>query len=333
MTPSPQLLQNKPLMEQPKTIDGTKRSQAIVETKSCTVRLEILSEANIVKHVHVHRETEPHKKTPPTVETVETSQATHFTRSCAKPKPDRITRHPRTANQHIDYSNLETAEEDSQSPTSKCQWFGRPQREPSNSWIKSDSFTTKQPVVRPLHRSSRLTSSLAASEPISAAATSPTKPVPKLPTPSTSKDGASQGTFKTQSYGLKKSKKVRKFGCQMCDVVCASTKELIKHHQCKHNILYCDVCSKAFNNPSSLVGHQYSDKELRFKCDDCDQHFAFESNLQTHRISHRTLLSHCCVYPNCNKKFKNKGDLTRHAKEHDGIMHKCPDCSYKNPDV
>ena len=77
----------------------------------------------------------------------------------------------------------------------------------------------------------------------------------------------------------------------------------------------------------------YSHKELKFKCDDCDQRFAFESNLQRHRISHRTLLTHCCVYLNCNKKFKNKGDLTCHAKEHDGIMHKCADCSYENPDV
>ena len=187
--------------------------------------------------------------------------------------------------------------------------------------------------MRHLRRSSRLTTSPDTSKPHSVAATTPAKPVPKLPTPSTSTDGASKGTFTTQSYGLKKSKKTRTFGCWMCDVVCASMKELIQHDQQKHNILYCDVCSKAFNNPSLLARHQYSHKELKFKCDDCDQHFPFESNLQTHWISHRTLLTHYCVYPNCNKKFKNKGDLTHHTKEHDGIMHKCPDCSYENPDV
>ena len=48
--------------------------------------------------------------TPPSVETVEMSKATYFTRSHAKPKPDRTTRHPRIANQHIYYSNLETTE-------------------------------------------------------------------------------------------------------------------------------------------------------------------------------------------------------------------------------
>ena len=119
----------------------------------------------------------------------------------------------------------------------------------------------------------------------------------------------------------------------MCDTVCGSTKELTQHHQQKHNILYCDVCSKAFNNPSSLVRHQYTHKELKFKCEDCDQQFAFESNQQTHWISHRTIPTQCCVYPKCNIKFKNKGDLTCHTKEHNGVMHKCPDCSYENPDV
>ena len=143
----------------------------------------------------------------------------------------------------------------------------------------------------------------------------------------------SKGTFTTQSYNLKKSKKPRKIGCKMCDAVCNSNKELTLHHQQKHNILYCEECSKAFNNPSSLAKHQYSHKEPRFKCADCDQEFAFESNLKTHRISHRMLATHCCVHPNCKKRFKNKGDLTRHVKEHDGVLHECPDCPYKNPDI
>ena len=99
------------------------------------------------------------------------------------------------------------------------------------------------------------------------------------------------------------------------------------------NTISCIVMYAQKHSIIHSIRHQYSHKELKFKCDDCDQHFAFESNLQTHRISHRTLPTHCCMYPNCNKKFKNKGYLTHHAKEHDGIMHKCPDCSYENPDV
>ena len=130
------------------------------------------------------------------------------------------------------------------------------------------------------------------------------------------KKSAPRGRFETQSFQLKRVKRARKFGCKMCTAVCASTKELIQHHQQKHNILYCDVCTKAFNNPSSLARHKYSHKELKFKCPDCDQMFSFESNLQTHRVSHQTIPSHCCVYPKCERKFKNKGDLT-----------------YENPDI
>ena len=143
----------------------------------------------------------------------------------------------------------------------------------------------------------------------------------------------SKGTFTTQSFHLKKSKKTRKIGCKLCDPVYNSNKELTQHHQLKHNILYCDKCSKAFNNPSSLAKHQYSHRELRFKCMDCDEEFAFKSNLKAHCISHRTLATHCCAYPHCKKRFKNKGDLTRYVKEHDGVVHECPDCPYKNVDI
>ena len=146
-------------------------------------------------------------------------------------------------------------------------------------------------------------------------------------------ENTSKGTFTTQSFHLKKSKKPRKIGCELCDTVCNSNKELTQHHQLKHNILYCDECSKAFNKPSSLAKHQYSHRELRFRCADCDEEFAFESKLKAHCISHRTLATHCCAYPNCKKCFKNKGDLTRHVKEHDGVVHECPDCPYKNLDI
>ena len=119
----------------------------------------------------------------------------------------------------------------------------------------------------------------------------------------------------------------------MCYSICNSIKEQMKHHQQTQNILYCETCSKAFNNPALLARHQYLHKDLKFKCDDCEQQFTFESNPQAHQISHRTLTSYCCVHPKCEKKFKKKGDLACHAKEYDGVLHECPDCSYENPDV
>ena len=55
--------------------------------RMCTVQLEILTEADIVKHAHVHRELKP-KTVPPTKpgEAVETVETVHFTRSRTKTK-------------------------------------------------------------------------------------------------------------------------------------------------------------------------------------------------------------------------------------------------------
>ena len=64
-----------------------------------------------------------------------------------------------------------------------------------------------------------------------------------------------------------------------------------------------------------------------------DQSFPFENSLKSHRVSHHTLASFFCLHANCTKKFKNKGDLTRHVKEHDGVLHECPNCDYKNVDI
>ena len=304
--------------------------QTLIGTHACTVRLEILTESDIIKHVHVHRKTEK------SVETVEMVKGTHYMRSSIKTKTHRTSHHLRSTTKDIDYSNLGTDDIETLSPTPKRQRYSRPKREPSSSRIKSETFKTKQPSSKPLRQSPRTSVSPVSPRPSEKATASPSKhpkPLVKTTTSISSKKGVQKGTFETQSYGLKQSKRARKFGCRMCTVVCASTKELIQHHQQKHNILYCDVCSKAFNNPSSLARHQYSHKELKFKCVDCDQLFAFKSNLKTHRVSHRTIPSHCCVFPNCKRKFKNKGDLTHHAKEHEGIVHKCPDCKYENPDV
>ena len=73
--------------------------------KRCTVHLEILTEADIVKHVHVYKElkseTVPPTKPDEAVETVGNVETVHITQSCTKTKLPRTNRLPRTASNNI----------------------------------------------------------------------------------------------------------------------------------------------------------------------------------------------------------------------------------------
>ena len=264
------------------------------------------------------------------------------TRSSVKHKQERQSRLPRTASAHVSYENTSASSDDDKSPITKKRLKLRPKREPSSTRIKADSFVTKPPPMRPLHRSARKISSKPDTESTSTnvrdltvpkTSSSMTNETDEAVVSTSSVSTSPKGDFKTRSYGLRRTKKPRKFGCKMCDEVCDSIHELSVHHQRNHNILNCDTCTKAFNNPASLACHKYVHQSSKFQCADCDQSFPFESTLRSHRVSHHTLASYFCLHGNCTKKFKNKGDLTRHVKEHNGTVHECPDCDYKNADV
>ena len=144
--------------------------------------------------------------------------------------------------------------------------------------------------------------------------------------------GKLTGKLVTTRYVLKKHKRQRTFGCRLCNESFGSVHELTMHHQIVHNILYCDVCNHAFNNPSSLAHHAYSHKELKFKCNRCEISFAFQSQLKAHKVVHKRLADQMCVYPKCGKKFENKGDLTRRTKSHTTKLIQYLDCTYSNVD-
>ena len=128
--------------------------------RMCTVQLEILTEADIMKHVHVHKEiklkTAPPAKPSELVGTVET---VHFTRSRTKTQSPRTNRLPRTASNNIAYVHQDEQSDSGSSPSAKRKWNLRSKKEPSSTRIKADSFSTKSPSVRPLCRSSRTANS------------------------------------------------------------------------------------------------------------------------------------------------------------------------------
>ena len=104
--------------------------------RMCTVRLEILTEVDIVKHVHVHKEFNS-KMAPPAkpselVGTVETVEMVHFTRCHTKTKTPRTNRLPRTASSNIAYVHQDEQSDSGSSPSAKRKRNSRPKREPSD---------------------------------------------------------------------------------------------------------------------------------------------------------------------------------------------------------
>ena len=148
-----QTITNKELanQEQEKPDSHDKPVTTHTNIRMCTVRLEILMEADIMKNVHVHKETES-KTAPPakpselvgTAGTVETVEMVHLTRSRTKTKSPRTNRLPRTASSNIAYVHQDEQSDSGSSPSPKRKRNSRPKREPSSSCIKADSFSIKK---------------------------------------------------------------------------------------------------------------------------------------------------------------------------------------------
>ena len=172
-----------------------KDSQPIIKTHACTVRLEILTESDIVKHVNIHCKTDT---VGTAVETVEMKTGIQEKISSTRTIVTRSSHHPRSVNKGATYSGFVPEDTKPLSPPCKKQRHNRPRREPSNSRIKSDSFTTKQPSSLPLHCSPRTTVSPATPSPNPGKETSSLKPKIKTPVSSTNKKSASKGIFETQ---------------------------------------------------------------------------------------------------------------------------------------
>ena len=140
------------------------------------------------------------------------------------------------------------------------------------------------------------------------------------------------GVFKTTSHVLEKKTETHNYKCRMCPTKVASCRELTVHHQTKHGIIYCTVCKKAFNNQRTLTKHMYEHSVKKFVCKLCGSKFYFESQLKTHRLTHRKA-NERCMFHKCGKLFKSKGDLNTHAATHTKPWLKCPDCdNYKTKD-
>ena len=249
----------------------------------------------------------------------------YFTRSKYKPKKLRQGWRPRRANTNVDYDEGTSSSDQKNKKKPKRSKTTLPADGPTASRVHAQNSMTGTPTVHLPPVEMDKIADVDAEEELESI------PVPDNITDDTQEPKV-KGSFATCSFALKKTKRHQKYGCKLCMEVLDSAHLLTIHHRQTHGILYCEVCKKAFNNPTSLVRHSYQHKPLCFHCT-CGASFAFSSQLQAHLVVHHRHTSHHCVYPKCNRSFKNKGDLKKHADEHYGTLHECPDCDYKNRDI
>ena len=139
----------------------------------------------------------------------------------------------------------------------------------------------------------------------------------------------SRGAFRSQLYGLKRrSPKDRSYRCQICGTTKRSTESLNAHHRKRHPALNCTVCGKTFTLATFLMHHMYSHFPRKFYCDRCDFHCHFQSELDSHKITHRENPSYQCMYPKCGRWFKRKGELTLHIETHRKTWYDCRKCDF-----
>lgn len=81
----------------------------------------------------------------------------------------------------------------------------------------------------------------------------------------------------------------------------------------------CDICGKTFGNKSNLRHHRLKHFREPRQCNQCDQFFETEKQLESHRVNvHGAERRFTCEF--CGAKFIHQKHLARHRKN----IHKDP---------
>ena len=89
------------------------------------------------------------------------------------------------------------------------------------------------------------------------------------------------------------------FNCKICDLSLRSKKELKMHNQSKHTQrIKCDECDETFGKNCDLESHieQSHDSVNKFECDKCGKNFVLQWRLKKHQDIHTNQNIRKCHY-------------------------------------
>ena len=122
-------------------------------------------------------------------------------------------------------------------------------------------------------------------------------------------------------YKIKKIQidKVCYYSCLHCNKHFESLQYLNKHHRQNHPPVSCDVCSRTYDTPNSLIRHSYTHLSGNHQCNQCQESFHFKSKLESHKNIHSNRRFQC---NKCDRSFIRNSDLNAHLDTH-GKKWKC----------
>ncbi|XP_062332222.1 zinc finger protein 2-like [Osmerus eperlanus] len=138
----------------------------------------------------------------------------------------------------------------------------------------------------------------------------------------TLRKGKNQGTKRSKTSGVRKTRVKTTHTCSFCEKVLAC-KAALDRHLLSHSgarPFHCDECGKNYRSKMTLKVHQQNHTgKMDFICNDCGKQFTHMTYLRRHIYSHnnKELRPHHCL--DCGKHFIQKSHLDRHKLIHSGM--------------